>query len=166
MDTIENPNLTNEDTTESQFEEFDTLKRRRRQLLPWWIKIFCWIFMIMGVFSLISVGFGILSIQTNLAFYGFETKEAFSLTGILVISVAFFKGISAYSLWFEKDIAIKLCKADAIIGIILSVISMLVIPFFNEGGFNLQIRLELALLIPFLIRLNKIQKEWEGIITY
>lgn len=146
--------------TENSFEEFENVKKRRRKLLPWWIKVFCWIFMFFGLMTLICLILGFTNIKPALAFYGFETNEPFSLNGLIVISVGLLKGITAFALWFEKDFAIKIGKIDAMIGIVLSVISMLVLPFLQDG-FNITIRLELALLIPFLIKLDKIQKEWE-----
>ncbi|NIK93623.1 hypothetical protein GZ212_15790 [Mangrovimonas sp. CR14] len=146
--------------TENQFEEFENVKKRRRKLLPWWIKIFCWIFMFFGLMSFICLILGFTNIKPSLAFYGFETNEPFSLYGLIVISVGLLKGFTAYALWFEQDFAIKIGKTDAIIGIVLCIISMLILPFLRDG-FNVTIRLELALLIPFLIKLNKIEKEWE-----
>lgn len=103
---------------------------------------------------------GFTNIKPDLAFYGFETNEPFSLLGLLVISIVILKGIAAFSLWFEKDNAIKIGKTDAIVGIVLCVISMLILPFLQESS-NITLRLELALLIPFLIKLNRIQKNWE-----
>jgi uncharacterized BrkB/YihY/UPF0761 family membrane protein len=146
---------------ENSFDEFETNKRRRK-LLPWWIKVFCWIFMIFGLLAFVCLLLGFTNIKPSLAFYGFETNEPFSVIGMLVITVGILKGITAFSLWFEKNFAIKLGKIDAIVGIIICVISMLILPYLNDG-FNFQIRLELALLIPFLLKLNKIEKEWERI---
>ncbi|ULC60348.1 hypothetical protein MBM09_05005 [Flaviramulus sp. BrNp1-15] len=112
--------------------------------------------------SFVCLILGLTNIKPALAFYGFETNEPFSLNGLIVISVGIFKGIVAFALWFEKDYAIKIGKIDAIVGIILCIISMLVLPFIQDG-FTITIRLELALLIPFLIKLNRIEKEWESI---
>ncbi|MGE5943165.1 MAG: hypothetical protein ACM31G_02390 [Flavobacteriales bacterium] len=148
--------------TESSFEEFDKIKKRRRKLLPWWIKMFCWIFMLFGLMSFICLILGFTNIKPDLAFYGFETNEPFSLNGLIVMSVGILKGFTAFALWFEKDYAIKIGKIDAVIGIALCVISMLVLPFLQEV-FRFTLRLELALLIPFLMKLNKIQKEWEAL---
>lgn len=133
---------------------------RRRSLLPLWVKIFCWFFMLFGLMATICLILGFLGVKPNLAFYGFETNEVFSINGLIVIAVGILKGITAFSLWFEKNYAIKLAKIDAYLGIILCVISMLVLPFLAEGT-NFNFRLELALLIPFLIKMNKIQADWE-----
>ena len=143
---------------------FEVVKseKKRRDLLTWWIKVFCWFFMLFGLLSIVCLILGFTNTKPLLAFYGFETNEPFSLNGIIVITIGVIKGITAFSLWFEKDFAIKLGKIDAIIGIIICGISMLVLPFVQDG-FNFNIRLELALLIPFLLKLNKIQNEWESI---
>lgn len=143
------------------FSEFEN-NIKRKALLPWWIKVFCWFFMLFGVLAIVCLFLGFTNIKPDLALYGFETNEPFSLTGLLVIGIFIFKGITAFSLWFEKDYAIKLGKISAIIGIVISGISMLVVPFLIETT-TIQIRLELLLLIPFLIKLNKIQKKWERI---
>ena len=118
--------------------------------------------MFFGIFSITCLILGFTDIKPALAFYGFESNEPFSLNGIIVISVGVIKGITAFSLWFEKGFAIKLGKIDAIIGIIICGISMFVLPFLQDG-FILNIRLELLLLIPFLLKLNKIQKEWDDL---
>jgi len=149
--------------TENSFKEFENVEKRRRKLLPWWIKLFCWIFMLFGPLSLVCLILGFTNIKPALAFYGFETYEPFSLYGFIVISVGLLKGVTAFTLWFEKEFAIKIGKIDAIIGIVLCLISMLILPFFQDG-FNVVIRLELVVLIPYLIKLNKIQKEWESTI--
>ena len=151
-----------EETTliENSFEEFENVKKRRRKLLPWWIKVFCWIFMLFGLLSFVCLILGFTNIKPSLAFYGFETNEPFSLYGLVVISVGLLKGITAFALWFEKDFAIKIGKIDAIIGMVLCVISMLVLPFLHDEFSQITIRLELALLIPYLIKLNKIDKEY------
>jgi len=72
---------------------------------------------------------------------------------------ALFKAITAFSLWFEKEYAIILGKIDAILGIGLCIISMAILPFFSDV--HITLRLELVLLIPYLIKLNKIQSDWQ-----
>ncbi len=149
-----------EDTnlTERAFDEFEKTKTRR-QLLPWWIKVFCWIFMIFGVLAFGCLLLGFTEIKPDLAFYGLETNEPFSIVGITIIAIALFKAYVAFALWFERDDAIVMGKIDAIIGIVLCSTLMFVLPFIQDGyGFTL--RLELVLLIPFLLKLNKIKKDW------
>ncbi len=139
--------------------QFETVKISRRQLLPWWMKISCWLFMIFGVAAIGCLFLGLFGFSENLAFYGFATNEPLSLTGLIIIMVAIFKGVTAFSLWFEKDYAITLGTIDAITGIVICVIFMVVLPFFIQN-LHATIRLELLLLIPYLIKLNSIQPQW------
>jgi len=139
--------------------QFEIVKPNRRQLLPWWMKFFCWLFMILGVAAIGCLLAGLFGIPESLALYGFETNQPFSLTGVIILIIAIFKGITAFSLWFEKDHAIILGTIDAITGIVLCVIFMVVLPYTIEN-FHATIRLELILLIPYLIKLKKIQPEW------
>ena len=136
-------------------------KKRRRALLPWWIKVFCLISMVFGILAFVCLILGFTNVKPALAFYGFESNEPFSLNGLIIIAAGILKGATAYSLWYEKDFAIKLGKIDAIIGIILCIITMLIIPSLTPG-FHIQFRLELVLLIAFLWKLNQIEEEWEA----
>jgi hypothetical protein len=148
-----------EENTENHFEQFENKIISRRALLPLWIKIFCWIFMVIGVASIGCLIIGVLGNTANLSLYGFETYEPLSLIGLFLTAVMLLKGFTAFSLWFEKDYAIQLAKVDTILGIAICIVSMVVIPYLQEtSGFTF--RLELALLIPFYIKLNKIQEEW------
>lgn len=139
--------------------QFEIIKINRRALLPWWMKFFCWLFMIFGVVAIGCLLLGLFGIPESLSLYGFESNQQFSLTGIIILVVAIFKGITAFSLWFEKDYAIILGTIDAIIGIILCVVFMTVLPL-AIANFHATIRLELILLIPYIIKLKKIQPEW------
>lgn len=131
----------------------------RRQLLPWWIKACCWIFMFMGAIALLGLIFGAFGGAANFSIYGFKTNNPLSITGLFVIIVMAFKGFSAYSLWFEKDNAILIGKIDAVSGIVICVISMFVVPFIEETS-TFTLRIEIALLIPFYLKLDKMEYEW------
>src|SRR5213075_1714156 len=102
---------------ENQFEEFEKRTISRRELLPVWIKVFCWIFMIMGGISFGCLVVGAFGKTAQLSFYGFNTNEPLTFLGLFLIAIMVFKGFTAYSLWFEKDNAIKLGKIDTILGV-------------------------------------------------
>jgi hypothetical protein len=146
----------------SQFEIFEKKNIVRRKLLPVWIKIFCWLFMIMGICSIGCLIAGAFGLSAGLSLYGFETQQPFSIVGFFIIGLILFKGFCAYLLWFEKNNAINICKADAILGVILCVVSMFVLPIINENS-HVSYRLEIALLIPYYIKLNKIEYEWDNL---
>lgn len=147
---------------ESNFNEFDKPLIIRRKLLPWWIKTFCWIVMIMGVCGIASLIGNLFVENIDLSIYGFSSNTAYSGIGIFVISIMIFKGFAAYLLWFEKENAILIGKIDAILGIVICIVSMFAIPFISENS-HFNFRLEILLLIPYYLKLNKIEYEWDNL---
>lgn len=150
-----------EENLESPFEQFEKRTIIRRKLLPWWIKTFCWIFMIMGSFAVGGLLFGVLGYPFDLSIYGFQTVEPLSIMGLLITGVLIFKGLTAFALYFERDHAINLAKIDAIAGIVLCMLSMVVWPIISEHT-NFSFRLEILLLIPYFLKINKIEYEWDN----
>jgi len=144
---------------ESQFDEFDKPKIIRRKLLPWWIKTFCWIFMILAVCGLASLIGNAFTDNVELSLYGFSSNTAYSVIGIFIIAIMTLKGFAAFSLWFEKDNAISIAKIDVIVGVVICVASMFIGP--REDG-HFPLRLEILLLIPYYIKINKIEYEWDN----
>jgi len=131
----------------------------RKKLLPLWIKIFTWIFLIISVFAPIVFVLGLMGYNAQLALYGLETNEPLSLIGIIITALFIIKGITVFGLLKEKDWAIKIGIADAIIGIIICTLVMLY-PIINPDA-KFSLRLELAALIPYLLKLLKIKTQWE-----
>jgi Zn-dependent protease with chaperone function len=145
----------------SNFDEFEKSTVIRRKLLPWWIKTFCWIFMILAVCGLASLIGNAFTDNVELSFYGFSSNTAYSGIGIFIIAVMALKGFAAYSLWFEKDNAISIAKIDAIVGVVICLASMFILPFTKEDG-HFPLRLEILLLIPYYIKVNKIEYAWDN----
>lgn len=134
---------------------------RRRSLIPVWIKIFIWLFIIMGAFVLVGFTAAIFGLNFQLALFGLESNDPLSAVGLVISFLFILKGVAAVSLWTEQDWAIHLALVDAIIGIIVCCIVMLVLPFLMpDAGFSSSIRLELALLIPYYLKLKKIKRLW------
>jgi hypothetical protein len=98
--------------------------------------------------------------HADLAFYGLETRTPLSFIGILLMALFFLKGAVSYGLWAEKDWAINMGYADAIIGIFICLFIMLGLRYFHpDSGFTF--RLELLLLVPYLIKLRQLHPEWD-----
>ena len=131
----------------------------RKKMLPLWIKIFTWIFMVISFFVPIILILGVMGYKAQLALYGLETDEVFSSIGIIVIALFIIKGITAFGLLKEKDWAIKIGIIDAIIGIAICTLVMLYPIIDSDAKFSL--RLELAALIPYLLKLLKLKTQWE-----
>jgi len=147
--------------TEILDKEITPHTERRRKLLPIWVKIFLWIFMIFGAFAPLGLVFGLLGMNFNVELYGFETTNPFSPIGLLLVLLFAIKGMVAYGLWFEKDWAVVFALFDGILGISVCVFVMFGLPYLmgnNLSSFN--IRLELLALIPYVVTMKKIKEEW------
>ena len=135
---------------------------RRRKLLPWWIKTFTWIFLILGVVAVLGLIIGMAGMSFQLSIYGLETTNPISLMGLTLTSIFLYKGIVAFGLWTEKEWAISLGEIDAFTGILICAFIMIIYPFLDDvAGFTLSLRLDLILLIPYFIKLKNIKYEWE-----
>ncbi len=61
---------------------------RRRNLLPKWIKVFIWIFMIFGGMSVLVLFLGLIVDKMYMSFLGLETNYSFSLIGEMPVGVS------------------------------------------------------------------------------
>jgi hypothetical protein len=132
---------------------------KRRKLLPLWIKIFTWIFIAFGALGVLGLIAGLFSAKFEASLYGMETNEPLSAIGLFICSLFIFKGIVAIGLWTEQEWAVDLGIADAVIGIGVCLM-MMILPLVNPD-FHFAFRLELVLLIPFLIKLLNIRGGWK-----
>jgi len=116
--------------------------------------------MVVGVFTIPVFIFGITGFNFVMSLYGYETNEALSPVGVLLTLLFLYKGIVSYALWFEKDWAVVAGLIDAIIGIIICVMSMIGISIGSMARTPFTFRLEIILLIPYLIKLNNMKGKW------
>lgn len=141
------------------FDSFDKKNLRRRTLLPIWMKFFTWLFLIAGGFAITLPLVSLFLSNINLSIYGFATNQLWTFDGVTILIIFLFKGLVAFGLWFEKDWAIKLGIVDAVFGIIICLYSMF-IQHSTWGNFDFNIRLEILVLVPYLIKLWKLKSIW------
>jgi hypothetical protein len=117
--------------------------------------------MIFGAIAPIGLIAGLLGGRFSLSFFGFETTDPLSLVGLGLTFLFALKGFVAYSLWMEKDWAIQIAEVDASLSIAICVLSMIFFPFSEtENGYSFKLRIELFLIIPYLLKLRKIKIDW------
>lgn len=144
-------------------EQLEQANLKRRDLLPTWIKVFVWIFLLFSVLMPIALVLGIMGFNFSLALYGLETTAPLSLVGLLIMVLFGIKGATAFGLWTEKEWGVRLAVIDAIIGIVLCGFLSFIYPFIDgiqESGFSF--KLELLILIPYLVKMLDIREEWSG----
>lgn len=129
----------------------------RKLLIPLWIKIFAWIFIVFGLITPIALIGGIIMHNFALSLYGLEANTPYSLIGAFVMALFIFKGIVAFGILKREDWAINFGIIDAVLGIIICIVVMI---YPANANNSFLFRLELIALIPYLIVLLKIKNEW------
>ncbi len=138
------------------------LKITRRQLLPLWMKIFLWIFLVIGGLSTLAFLASLFGMTYSVGIYGLNSNGPLNPLSFAVTLIYLVKAITAFAFWTEKDWAIEIAFLDAIVGIAVCCFMIFIYPFmFLENGFHFNLRLELIALIPYLIKLDKIKVEWK-----
>jgi hypothetical protein len=129
---------------------------RRRELLPWWIKLFIIFLGFAIVSNIIAIGFYLKGLKPHLVVFGFNADNNYPYVLLLVSAIFFMNFISAALLWFEKNDAIRFALANSFSGIILCIVSF-IIDLVN-GHFIF--RFEIIPLIIFVYYIKKIESEW------
>ena len=130
----------------------------RKKLIPLWIRIFSWIFLVMGIIAPFSIVWAALGYDFSLSLYDMESNSPFNLMGVSLVLLFVLKGIVAFGLINLKDWAVQLAIVDAVAGIVVCVFTM-GYALFAGGDFNL--RLELLVLVPYLIKMQRVKEDWQ-----
>lgn len=128
---------------------------RRKDLIPLWIKIFGWLFLVGAVLTPIIFLYSFLTVQPiSLAMFGLEYYgPATNPFAGLMFAIFVFLGVTAFGLLFERDWGVNACLANGYIGLAICVF------VFIASGFT-SIRLEPVVHFFYLHRLHKIRKPW------
>ncbi|WP_157760620.1 hypothetical protein [Chitinophaga caeni] len=137
-------------------DDFEEKIVNKRKLLPIWIKIFCWFFLLGGLCEVIIFLGILLGVTPVLAFYGLESQEAFSPTSLLLQSILIIKAIVAFGLLKYKKWAVDLAVLDAIIGIVIC----LTVSIYRTIQVKFTLEFELLFLVPYLVVMVKRRKNW------
>ena len=132
----------------------------RRQLVPLWIKIFGWIFMVMGaVIPLLGI-FAVASGQpASYEIFGLRYRGSpFHPMALIICAIILSLAVSAYGLLFGRSWGLNACLATGYGGVVVCVGTMAYA--ISQGSFTL--RLELLAQVPYLIRLHKIKPLWSS----
>lgn len=136
--------------------------QRRRDLLPIWIKYFCWIFFLRSIGIVVQyLLYLFIDYPISESIFGIKGSEAFDWLSILVFCTIILNAVAAYMLWFEKDHAMIFAKTMASIGFFICVFRI-----FNLENFDSRlapsIRIEIILLLIYMWRLHKISDQWKN----
>ena len=128
----------------------------RKEILPKWIRLFSWFYLIYVPILLLSD----LIIENDYGYRAFglvSNGSEFNLTVLLILSVLTLAVIVSYGILWGKSWAIKVGIIYSLIALIMSFSSI----YLNIVSGVTQYSLEPLLLLPFLIILIKKRKNWE-----
>lgn len=132
----------------------DTISRRKA-LIPNWMKVIGWLFIVLGtvtplfhVYVMLTGGIG-----TYMMFGWSYQGPPLAWMAMFISALIVINACCAYGLLFAKDWGLTACIVFGYVGLILAIMSM----FFAEG---VKIALEPLVQIPYLIRLHQIKAQW------
>lgn len=135
------------------------MKRNPRYLLlPVWVRVFSWIFLVLGTFNLLAlIQSAFVDYPTKISLFGFDYEGSNRhLKPIALHACLIFFGYAGFTLLWGKKEGIVIGLAAGYIGIALVIISTILA--LSNGEKNLH--LELLLQIPFVIALHRRQSSW------
>ncbi len=127
----------------------------RKGMIPLWVKIFGWLFIVLSVFVITTA---ISALVTNseayYSLYGLEVNSHVTeFWAVFIISLFVAHAVCAYGLLFAKDWGVIAC-------IILGYLSVAICLATTVFGSDSNIRLEILILIFYLLRLHKMKRHW------
>lgn len=143
---------------DNNFDEFDRERLPyRRDLLPWWIKFFSFLFIILGGFAVINMIMLLFGKGEYATIYGLEyvIPEPFGTPVILLLIIV--NGLTGYLLLFEEDHAIIMGQICGVAGIVACLIATAAT---IKAG-HMVFRFEILLFIPFLAKLSTLKEVWK-----
>jgi hypothetical protein len=131
----------------------------RKSLIPLWIKIFGWLFIVMGALvPFFYIGSLIFGFSSSYTMFGLEYKgNAWALMPLVIAAVIFVNGLCAYGLLFGKDWGLNACIVFGYIGL-ASTVGTMVFEMIFSG--SMMIRLDPIIQIPYLVKLHRLKAHW------
>ena len=144
----------NDTIDSSYFEKFQ---------IPKWLKYFSFLFAIIGLLIPIIIILNVIDIRPQLAIYGLGSNSIFNGIGIIILLVFTIKAIVSYGILRKEKWAFKLALFDAILGIVICILKFGLIDILKDkSNINFEFRLELLILIPYLIYIARNKSNWEN----
>ena len=127
----------------------------RRQLVPRWIKVFGWLFIVVAILTIPLMLWAVVAGEpVNFQLFGINytgpamNPYAFGMQGLYL-----FMGVTAFGLLFGKDWGLLGAMANGYLGLVICILTMVFSGFTN-------IRVEPIIQLFYLRRLHKIQDQW------
>ena len=132
--------------------------------LPFFIRAFCYYFMLSGVVVLIIAISQLFGVKATISIYGLESKSLLTITGVVTIIVYAFKFLVAWGFYKGMEWAKTLAHIDAVIGILICIFMIFGLIYFDQPIFPRKISFDLFFLIPYLIILKQNSRKGNAIV--
>ena len=131
----------------------------RKNLIPLWIKIFGWVFIVIGIsVPPLTIFLSVTNQHATFEMFGLRHYGSpFHPMALLISAIVLSLAISAYGLLFGKPWGLDACLVTGYVGVAICLATMAYSFMFQR---SLTIRLELLVQIPYLIKLRKIKPFW------
>lgn len=135
------------------------LEKYRKTLIPKWIKVFGWIFLVMGcMIPLIPIISPLLNQPASYEIFGLKYQGSpFAPMAILISTIVLSLSVSAYGLLFGKNWGVNACLITGYLGMAICIFTMV---YYGVTEHLIEFRLELLLQIPYVRKLHKIRTDW------
>ncbi len=136
-------------------------EKARKKLIPIWIKVFGWIFIIMGIaVPVLPIVAPLLGQPATYEIFGLRhVGSPFDPMALLISAIILALSVSAYGLLFGKPWGLKACLATGYGGLVVCLGTMV---YSLVALSVLTLRLELIAQIPYLIKLHRVRPLWRG----
>ena len=134
-------------------------EKLRKKLVPLWIKIFGWLFIVMGIsLPLLPIVTTFMHRPAAYMIFGLQYQGSpFHPMALFISAIILSLAVSAYGLLFGKPWGLNACLVTGYGGIAICLLTMAYSIFALS---TLTIRLELVLQIPYLLKLRRIRPFW------
>lgn len=130
--------------------------------IPKWLKYFSFFFIVTGFAISIVIVLNIFGFQTPLRIYGLNSNTILNWPGVLIGIVYGIKFLVSYGVLKRRKWSFGLAIFDAILGIVICISNFGITDILtNKSNIDFELRLEIFLLIPYLIYMIKSKSEWE-----
>lgn len=137
--------------------------KKKWQLLSNWYKTIILLYAFLSPIAFITICLSFFTKNIPLSLYGISSSSQFSSTGLFILSLILVKAVVGCSFIIGHNKAPIIGLIDSAVGIICCLFIGFIFPFFNQKeSIDIVFRVELLILIPFLLKSFKIRKSWNG----
>lgn len=142
---------------ESQFDQFEQSTTLRKDLIPTWIKVFSWLFLITGILGLFGLLSYVFNPLLNINIYDINLKENSFILSMFSTLIIIFNGFTAYLILKKEDKAIEIARINALIGIVICITSTFLNLYLYD---EFKIRIEIIFIWFFYKKMDEIKLRW------